>query len=107
MPQFHGMIAESDVELRRWEAVRANSTPVSFHPSQYIVLNSPDPRLVEKSIWDVASQAEMLDRMEMGPEAVIVIHVGGSYGDRPRARPLGGDLGEAAGTRAAQARAGA
>jgi UV DNA damage endonuclease len=24
----------------------------------------------------------MLDRMELGPEAVIVIHVGGSYGDR-------------------------
>ena len=57
-----------------------------FHPSQFVVLNSPDPELVRKSIWDLASQAEMLDRMELGPEAVMVIHVGGTYGDRPASR---------------------
>ena len=50
-----------------------------------MVLNSPDPELVDKSIWDLASQAEMLDRMELGPEAVVVIHVGGTYGDRAAA----------------------
>ena len=27
-------------------------------------------------------QAEILDRMELGPEAVLVIHAGGSYGDK-------------------------
>jgi UV DNA damage endonuclease len=55
---------------------------LSFHPSQYRVLNSPDQELVKKSVWDVASQAEILDRMELGPEAVVVIHTGGAYGDR-------------------------
>ena len=39
--------------------------------------------LVKKSVWDLATQAEMLDLMELGPEAVVVIHVGGAYGDRP------------------------
>ena len=33
-------------------------------------------------MWDLSSQAEMLDLMECGPEAVLVVHVGGSYGDR-------------------------
>ena len=47
-----------------------------------MVLNSPDPALVRKSVWDLAAQAEMLDLMELGPEAVVVIHVGGAYGDR-------------------------
>jgi UV DNA damage endonuclease len=84
MPQFHGMLAESAVELAATGAkARALGLRLSFHPSQYIVLNSPDPVLVRKSVWDVATQAEMLDRMELGPEAVIVIHVGGTYGDRP------------------------
>lgn len=52
-----------------------------MHPSQFVVLNSPDPEPVGKSIRDLASQAEMLDLMELGPEAVLVIHVGGTYGD--------------------------
>jgi UV DNA damage endonuclease len=55
---------------------------LSFHPSQFVVLNSPDAELVRKSVWDLSAQAEMLDLMELGPEAVVVIHVGGTYGAR-------------------------
>ena len=47
-----------------------------------IVLNSPDPLLVQKSIADLAAQSEMLDRMELDTEAVVVVHAGGAYGDR-------------------------
>jgi UV DNA damage endonuclease len=87
MPQFHDMVAESDAELRAIGAkARALDIRLSFHPSQYVVLNGPDAELTRKSIWDLASQAEMLDRMELGPEAVVVIHVGGAYGDREAAR---------------------
>jgi UV DNA damage endonuclease len=87
MPQFHGMVAESGAELR---AVGAKAKQVdirlSFHPSQYVLLNSPNPDLTRKSISDLSSQAEMLDRMELGPEAVLVTHVGGTYGDVPASR---------------------
>ena len=87
MPQFHGMVAEADAELRAFGAkARRLGIRLSFHPSQFVVLNSPDPELVRKSAWDLASQAEMLDRMELGPEAVMVIHVGGLYGDRAGSR---------------------
>jgi UV DNA damage endonuclease len=48
---------------------------------QFIVLNSPDAGLVTRSVRDLASQAEMLDLMGLRPEAVLVIHVGGVYGD--------------------------
>ncbi|TDH58484.1 UV DNA damage repair endonuclease UvsE [Dankookia rubra] len=86
MPQFHSMVRDSDAELRALGTkAKALDTRLSFHPSQFVVLNSPDPALVEKSIWDLSSQAEMLDRMELGPEAVMVIHVGGTYGDREAA----------------------
>jgi len=81
MPQFHGMIAEADAELRAaGRRARELGLRLSFHPSQFVVLNSPDPELVRKSIWDLSLQSEMLDRMELGPEAVVVIHVGGTYG---------------------------
>jgi UV DNA damage endonuclease len=83
LPQFHGMIAESAPGLRAiGKRARELDLRLSFHPSQFVVMNSPDPALVAKSVWDLAAQAEMLDLMELGPEAVVVIHVGGAYGDR-------------------------
>jgi UV DNA damage endonuclease len=83
LPQFHNQIAECDRELRAFgERVRQHNLRLSFHPSQFIVLNSPDPVLVYKSIRDLVGQAEMLDRMELGPEAVLIVHAGGTYGDR-------------------------
>jgi UV DNA damage endonuclease len=83
MPQFHSMVRDSDAELRSFGAKATKlGIRLSFHPSQFVVLNSPDAKLVDKSVWDLNSQAEMLDRMELGPEAIIVIHVGGTFGDR-------------------------
>ena len=82
MPQFHAMVAESDAELRAIGAkAKQLDVRLSFHPSQFVLLNSPNPELTRKSIWDLSSQAEMLDRMELGPDAVLVTHVGGTYGD--------------------------
>jgi UV DNA damage endonuclease len=87
MPQFHAMVAESDAELAAFGAkARSLDIRLSFHPSQFVLLNSPDAALTRKSVWDLASQAEMLDRMGMGPEAVLVTHVGGVYGDREESR---------------------
>jgi UV DNA damage endonuclease len=87
MPQFHAMVAESDAELRAFGAkAREYDIRLSFHPSQYVLLNSPDPALTRKSIWDFASQAEMLDRMGCGDEAVMVTHVGGVYDDKEASR---------------------
>jgi UV DNA damage endonuclease len=87
LPAFHGMVRESRTELEAiGRKARALDIRLSFHPSQYVVLNSSDPDLVAKSVLDLASQAEMLDLMELGPEAVMVIHVGGAYGDIPASR---------------------
>ncbi|WP_347302318.1 UV DNA damage repair endonuclease UvsE [Croceibacterium sp. TMG7-5b_MA50] len=87
MPQFHSMVAESDAELRAFGAkAKSLGIRLSFHPSQYVLLNSPDPDLTAKSIWDLSSQAEMLDRMELDDEAVMITHVGGVYGDPEASR---------------------
>ena len=87
MPQFHKMVAESDAELRAFGAkARAYDIRLSFHPSQYVLLNAPNPELTRKSIWDLSSQAEMLDRMELDDEAVMITHVGGVYDDHEASR---------------------
>lgn len=82
MPQFHNQIKECAPALRDLGAkARAQNLRLSMHPSQFVVLNSPDPKLVDKSVADLLAGAEILDALEMGPEAVLVIHVGGTYGD--------------------------
>ena len=87
MPMFHSMVRESASDLAAiGKKARDLGLRLSFHPSQFIVLNSPDPDLVRKSVWDLTSQAEMLYLMELGPEAVLVVHVGGVYDDKERAR---------------------
>ncbi|MGK6323284.1 UV DNA damage repair endonuclease UvsE [Sphingomonas sp. DT-51] len=87
MPQFHDMVRESDAELAAFGAkARALGIRLSFHPSQYVLLNSPDDTLTAKSIWDLSSQAEMLDRMGLDEEAVMVTHVGGVYDDHDASR---------------------
>ena len=87
MPQFHGMVAESDAELRAFGAkARSYGIRLSFHPSQYVLLNAPDPDLTQRSICDLASQAEMLDRMGLDDEAVMITHVGGVYDDHAASR---------------------
>jgi UV DNA damage endonuclease len=87
LPQFHDMVAESDAELAAFGAkAKALDIRLSFHPSQYVLLNSPDAKLTAKSIWDLASQSEMLDRMGLNDEAVVITHVGGVYDDHDASR---------------------
>jgi UV DNA damage endonuclease len=83
-PKFHKQVAESRAELEALGKVaRDLGLRLSFHPSQYVILNSPDPKVVAQSVTDMLGQAEILDHMGCGPEAVLVTHVGGHYGDKP------------------------
>ena len=87
MPQFHSMVRECAADLALMgRLAREADIRLSFHPSQFIVLNSESEELTRKSMADLDSQAEMLDLMECGPEAVLVVHVGGAYGDRASGR---------------------
>ena len=87
MPQFHTMVRDSTGDLAfLGRLAREADIRLSFHPSQFIVLNSESEELTRKSMADLDSQADMLDLMECGPEAVLVVHVGGAYGDRKSGR---------------------
>ena len=54
----------------------------SFHPDQFIVLSSPDPGVVKRSIADLVYHAEVAEWVHAD---VINIHGGGGYGDKPAA----------------------
>ena len=86
-PEFRSQIKEARADLESLGiTARKQRLRLSFHPSQYIILNSPAELLTTQSIHDIESQAEILDLTALGPEARIVIHVGGVYEDRAAAR---------------------
>src|SRR3954453_17688506 len=59
---------------------RAAGIRLSTHPGQYTVLNSTDERVAALAVEELEVQAEILDGMGLGPEAVVVLHVGGAAG---------------------------
>ena len=62
--------------------IKANNLRVSFHPDQFVVLNSFSIDIVQRSIQELIYQGSMLDLMGLDGTAKLQIHVGGLYGDR-------------------------
>jgi UV DNA damage endonuclease len=59
---------------------------LSVHAGLHVLLNAAAADLASRSAAELTVQAQILDGMGLGPEAVIVIHLGGVYGDREAAR---------------------
>lgn len=72
--------------VKRFQAcgqfARDHDLRTCFHPDQYVVLNSPRPDVVEKSIKELEYQAEVAEWVAAD---VINIHGGGAYGDKAAA----------------------
>lgn len=87
LPQFHRQLQECQTELAAvGDLARLYDIRLSLHPAQYVRLNSPEPDRVARAHQELALAASLLDAMGAGQNAVIVVHVGGAYGDRGSAR---------------------
>lgn len=65
--------------------IKRNGIRISMHPDQFTLLNSPDDRIVERSVLELEYHAEVLDRMRLDAASKIQIHVGGAYGEKEQA----------------------
>ena len=95
MPQFHAMVAESDAELRAFGAkAREYDIRLSFHPSQYVLLNSArrgaDAR---RASGTSPARPKCSTAWSSNDEAVMVTHVGGVYDDHARRAARAGSKG--------------
>ena len=61
---------------------REHNLRLTFHPDQFVVLNSPRPGVVESSLQEIEYQAEVAEWI--GAD-VINIHAGGGYQDKTMA----------------------
>lgn len=75
-----GLIRDILKECQQFAAQQSIRT--SFHPDQFVVLNSPRQDVIDNSLKDLAAHAELADLV--GAD-VINIHGGGAFGDKPAA----------------------
>jgi UV DNA damage endonuclease len=81
LPQFRDQPRACAERLAQVGArARAQGVRLSTHPGQYTVLNSEDERVQALAVEELEVQAELMDGMGLGPEAVVVLHVGGAAG---------------------------
>jgi UV DNA damage endonuclease len=52
-----------------------------MHPDQFVVLNSPNEKIVQNSINELTYHCRILDMMRLDETAKVQIHIGGVYGD--------------------------
>ncbi|HZV47976.1 MAG TPA: UV DNA damage repair endonuclease UvsE [Thermodesulfovibrionales bacterium] len=62
--------------------IKRHQMRVSMHPDQFILINSPDKRIFQRSVKELRYHAEVLDLLEIDDTAKIQIHVGGAYGNK-------------------------
>lgn len=79
-------LPEGDAIIKRFRAcgrfARAHNLRLSFHPDQFVVLNSPNAQTLKHSLAELAYQAEVAEWV--GADT-INIHGGGAYGDKTTA----------------------
>ncbi|RME58014.1 MAG: UV DNA damage repair endonuclease UvsE, partial [Caldilineae bacterium] len=80
LPQFHRQLEECEMELAALgDHSRQLGLRLTLHPGFFVQLSSPDPDRVRRTVEELNAHAALLDAMGLGPESVIVIHVGGVH----------------------------
>ena len=81
LPQFHGQLDECGDRLAQLgERARRLDLRLSFHPGQYVVLNSESEAVRAAALRDLELHARVLDALGASAEAVVVLHVGSTAG---------------------------
>ncbi len=64
--------------------IKEQKLRISMHPDQFVLLNSPDIRIVKNSVKELIYHCEILDLMELDKSAKVQIHIGGVYNDKSK-----------------------
>ncbi len=64
------------------ETARKYGHRLTFHPGQYNVVGTPREEMYQKTVVELQYHCEVMNRIGVGIEGVMVVHGGGLYGDK-------------------------
>ncbi len=64
--------------------IHENDIRISMHPGQFVVINSKDPRVFERSLNELKYHNEVFELLKLDSTAKIQVHVGGVYGNKEK-----------------------
>lgn len=64
------------------QLIQQSQIRLTFHPYSQVTLNALNEEQADASQRSLASHALLLDALALGPDAVVVLHVGGVYDNR-------------------------
>ena len=67
------------------QLANAENIRLTMHPGQYVQLGSPSEAVYKKSLLDLRMHALIFDFLNAPNDSVMVIHLGGTYGDKQSA----------------------
>lgn len=62
--------------------IQSNQMRVSFHPDHFSVINTPSEKVFKATTQDLMYHVNMLEMMGLDTNYKLVVHVGGTYGDK-------------------------
>jgi UV DNA damage endonuclease len=91
-PKLHNMLHEmgevytmafaADLLHAIGEKARLLKQRLTFHPGQFNVIGTPYPHTFAATVAELSYHADMLDMMQCGADSVMVVHFGGTYGNK-------------------------
>ncbi|KAJ7045992.1 UV-endonuclease UvdE-domain-containing protein [Mycena alexandri] len=81
---LHGYTLEYCAPLlaRVGELAKKLGHRLTAHPGQFTQLGSPKPEVIASSVRELEYHCEMMDRMGLGVDSVMIVHGGGMYDDK-------------------------
>ncbi len=61
---------------------KTNNIRLTFHPSQFNVLSSPNKSVIKNTFLDLQHHSDILDTMMLDKNSVLIIHGGGVYNNK-------------------------
>lgn len=81
-PEFAGQVEQcADMLAELGALARERGIRLSMHLPLHVTLSSPDDAVAGQAAAEIAARARLLDALGLGPEGVMVLHVGGARGD--------------------------